>query len=69
MAVAGSANSAAPMTMALCATPDTPMPAMSAASSAPTEAPIAIAMPLMTWVTKSRRRVRRWTTATSMDKQ
>ena len=57
------------MTAALCASPDTLTPAMSAASSAPTDAPTATPIPLMIWVTKSSRSVRRWTMATSMAKQ
>ena len=66
MAVAGTAKRAVPITAALCARPDMPTPAMSAASSAPTDAPTATPMPLMIWVTKSSRSVRRWTAAISM---
>jgi hypothetical protein len=53
------------MTAALCAKPDIPTPAMSAASSAPTDAPTATPTPLMIWVTKRSRRVRRCTAATA----
>ena len=69
MAVAGTANRAAPTTLALSASPDIPMPAISAASSAPTDAPIAMPTPLMIWVTKRSRRVRRWISAVCMDQQ
>src|SRR4051812_32186136 len=66
MAVAGTAKSAVPTTAPLWARPDTPTPARSAANRAPTDAPTATPTPLMIWVMKRRRRVRRWTAAASM---
>src|SRR5687768_4648358 len=53
------------MTFALCAAPEGPTPAMSAASKAPTDAPIAEPTPPITWVAKRTPRVRRWTAAVS----
>jgi hypothetical protein len=45
------------------------MPAISAASRAPTDAPTPTPMPLMIWVTKRRRRVLRWTSEGSMEEE
>jgi hypothetical protein len=65
MRVAGIATSAAPTTAQLPASPDTVGPAMSAASSAPTEIPVATPMPPMICVLESSVSVRRCTRRTS----
>jgi len=65
MRVAGIAKTAPPMTAALPASPDAVVPAMLAASSAPTETPVATPMPPMICVTTSRLSVRRWIRAMS----
>ena len=62
--VTGMARSAAPTTAALWARPETPTPAMPAASSAPTESPIATPLPPIICVVTRTDRVRRCTRPT-----